>query len=244
VRFRRDFISGRLGVGVVAAMLVIVLSFAGLSSVRAQNITVSTPRDCDSNAVVFCGASSVNQLINKFHGGDGRNSASSIQNIFSWFGVSAADVDSLNNAGVHVVAGSVGRSGNVRDGAGHLVAAGAITGGRQDIAGSSRASRGSTVFFVRPPSVSFVSNSLPAFVVMKGGQFQFAIIASCGNVVKAHPRAAPAPAPAPKPSFKINKTVSANGSGFQKSVTVRAGSTVTPRCYAARIDLRCRLADP
>lgn len=80
-----------------------------------------------------------------------------------------------------------------------MVATGALTGGRQDISGSTREDVGGTVFFVRPPSVSFASSPLSAFVVMVNGQFKFAIIASCGNAVKATP-VAPAPKPAPKPA--------------------------------------------
>jgi outer membrane biosynthesis protein TonB len=64
------------------------------------------------------------------------------------------------------------------------------------------------VFYQRPPSVSFQMDALPAFVSMKDGRFQFAILASCGNAVMATPRvvaskprpAAPAVQPTPAPS--------------------------------------------
>src|SRR5438270_6339893 len=89
------------------AFLVILASVAiGLPRANAQNVNISTARNCDANAVIFCGASSVNQLINKVNNGDGHNSAASIQNIFAAFGISAADINSMNNAGANVQAGT------------------------------------------------------------------------------------------------------------------------------------------
>jgi hypothetical protein len=68
-----------------------------------------------------------------------------------------------------------------------LVATNAMTAGRQNISGSTKMANGGTVYFMRPPSVSFKSSSLPAYVVMNNGRFSYAIIASCGNPVKATP---------------------------------------------------------
>lgn len=68
-----------------------------------------------------------------------------------------------------------------------LVATNAMTAGRQNMPGSTQMTSDDTVFFKRPPSVSFQSSSLPAFVVMNNGRFDFAIIASCGNPVNATP---------------------------------------------------------
>jgi hypothetical protein len=160
--------------------MVLAIGF-GLPGAHAQNVSISSARDCDANAVVFCGAGSVSQLINKFDNGDGRNSAASIHNIFSFFGVSAADVHSMANAGVDVRAGNVTSSGQVFDGSGRMVATSAMTGGRQNIGSSTRENVGGTVFFVRPPSVSFASSPIHAFVVMQNGRFQFAILASSGT---------------------------------------------------------------
>ena len=175
--------------------IVVVLAAVnfGLLNAHAQNVSINTAQDCDNNAVIWCGAASVNQLINRYNNGDGHNSTDSIHDIFNYFGISAVDINAMNNSGVDIEAGSVTRDGNVFDGNGKLVATDALTGGRQNIAGSNRVVNGGTVFFTRPPSVSFRSSPLAAFVVMRDGRFDFAILASCGNAVKATPVAPKAP---------------------------------------------------
>jgi PKD domain len=175
--------------------MIVVLGLK-LPVAQAQNISINTAMDCDSNAVIWCGAGSVNQLIGKYRGGDGRNSADSIHNIFNFFGISAADINSMNTDAVKVEAGQVSKAGNVFDGSGTVVATDAITGGRDNIAGSTRVTSNGTVFFTRPPSVSFASDRLSAYVVTVNGKFSFAILASCGNAVKATPKVTP-PAPTP-----------------------------------------------
>jgi hypothetical protein len=88
----------------------------------------------------------------------------------------------------------VTKDGNVFvDGQSRAVASNAVTGGRQNIAGSTVVNFQGVTFYQRPPSVSFQQSSLPAFVSMKNGSFQFAVIASCGNAVRANAIAAPAP---------------------------------------------------
>jgi hypothetical protein len=151
--------------------------------------------DCDDNAVIFCGVSTIGELADKYSNGDGHNSAGSIQHIYSWFGISSSDMQSLDSTAKN---GSVTSSGDVFFGD-KLVATDAMTGGRQDMAGSTTRTHQDTTFYTRPPSVSFVSSPLPAYVMMKDGVFQFAIIKSCGNPVKATPKTPP-PAPAPTPT--------------------------------------------
>lgn len=193
--------------------------------VEAQNTTISTVKDCDDNAVIFCGASSVSELTNKYSSGDGHNSAASIHAIFSFFGISSTDVTSMSGNSVDVQAGKVSRAGNVHDANGNIVATGAMTGGRQNMPGSTQHTSGGTVFFSRPPSVSFQSNSLDAFVVMVNGRFSFAILASCGNPVKATPST---PGTTPQPNASLSKLVSLKDSSgsFQKSISAPAGSHV------------------
>jgi hypothetical protein len=76
--------------------------------------------------------------------------------------------------------------------------------------------------------VSFQQASLPAFVAMKNGSFQFAVIASCGNAVRATPAQAPAvgvsraqavsrpqPAPRQQQQQQQSQQVSVNNSSSQ-----------------------------
>lgn len=177
--------------GMIFGVILTALLVGMLPSRQAHAASGS---NCDNNAVVFCGASSVQGLMHKYNNGDGRNSANSIQAIFSSFGISSSDVQAMGNT---AQSGSVTKSGDVFVG-NQLVATNALTAGRQNIAGSTRHMNQGTVFFTRPPSVSFASSPLSAFVVMKNGVFQFAVLTSCGNPVTAHPKTPP-PAPAPKP---------------------------------------------
>ncbi len=181
--------------------VLLILFGVKLASVHAENINIDSARNCDANAVIWCGAGSDSSLISKFNKGDGHNSAASIQNIFSFFGITSADVNSMTNSAVDVQSGSVTSGGDVIDSNGKIVATKALTGGRQDISGSTRVTSGGTTFFVRSPKVSFVSSPLAAYVVMKDGRFAFAILASCGNPIKAMPTTpAPKPKPAPAPA--------------------------------------------
>jgi hypothetical protein len=160
----------------------IILS-ALLVSAPAGALRISGPSDCDDNAIVRCGVHTITETIAAYDG------SSYVRQVYSSFGVTSNDV---HNLATTAVAGRVTSGGRVLvDGQTAAVATGAITGGRQNMPGSTKVTVGSAVFYKRPPSVSFQSSSLPAFVAMKDGQFQFAIIASCGNAVSATPLAKP-----------------------------------------------------
>lgn len=181
-------ITKKIGRIVGAAAVVASLAMPMAASAASQN--------CDANAVVWCGATTVASLQNSYWHGDGHNSAASIEHIYAWFGITGSEINGMNTT---VVNGTVTKSGQVLVG-NKVVATGAVTGGRQNIAGSTKESWGGTTFFVRKPSVSFLDNSLSAFVVMKNGQFQFAVIKACGNAVKATPVVVVKPTPTPTPT--------------------------------------------
>jgi hypothetical protein len=190
--------------------LLFVLSVALLIIFGAAFTEITRATDCDSNNVVHCGVSSPSAMGSGFQ-------EAGVADIFSWAGISQTDV---NNMASQAVRGTVTKSGDVLV-SGKLVATGAMTAGRQNIAGSTRMSIGGTTFFVRPPSVSFLQSSLPAFVMMKNGQFDFAVIAACGNPVIATP-VAPKPAPPQKTVVKTPPKV------ITKTVIVPAPATPAP----------------
>ncbi|MCW2957094.1 MAG: hypothetical protein JWO69_1963 [Thermoleophilia bacterium] len=205
-------------------VLATILSVGAFSlPANAAEINLGGPQDCDANAVIYCGAQTSSSLVNKYNNGTSQNSAKSIQDIFAKFGISSAEVNAIPST---AVAGRVTKSGEVFvNTSSAAVATGAITAGRQNISGSTAVTHNGTSFFTRPPSVSFNSASLPAFVVMKEGVFQYAVISSCANPVSATPKTPPAPDTAPKAT--INKTVAVKGSQtFTKDVTVKSGSAV------------------
>ena len=172
--------------------------------------------DCDDNAVIRCGAFSASALHSSMTG--------DVPAIFAHYGINQNDFNSLTT-------GTVRRDGTVWVN-GRMVATQAISVGRQDMPGSTPVPN--LGIYERPPSVSFASNELAAFVKMNNGQFVYAIIQSCGNPVKATPVAPPAtPPPAQpvsqppvnNPSIFISKTVSKSlvqlNEQFTYTVTIR-----------------------
>ena len=159
----------------------LLLSLSLVLSPAAGAISIGGPSDCDNNAIIRCGSHSTAALINAY------SSDGYVQKVYAAFGVSRADMMALPG---NDVAGVVNSNGTVQVN-GKTVATGAVTGGRQNIAGSTKVNSGGITFYKRPPSVSFQQSSLPAFVSMKNGTFQFAVIASCGNAVSAKPTAPP-----------------------------------------------------
>jgi hypothetical protein len=161
----------------------------------ASALTIGGPSDCDDNAVIRCGVHSVAEIQSSY-----KNSQYT-KDVYQSFGIFQSDINEMDTT---AVSGQVTKSGSVTVN-GVVVAKSAMTAGRQNISGSVESSNGNSTFFKRPPSVSFQSAELPSFVVIKNGEFQFAVIASCGNPVVAtpvrkpqpQPQAAPTPTPPP-----------------------------------------------
>lgn len=174
----------------VGVLTILTLSFSSLV-LAAPSAKVSAQRDCDANAVIYCGVSGLSELITKYRQNQGGN----LHAIFAHFGIhSEAYFDEM-------MVGRVTKGGEVYVG-NELVANGAVTAGRQNMPGSTKIP--GVEAYMRPPSVSFRSESLPALVKMVYGQFHSAVILSCGNPVKASPvtRPKPQPKPQPKPAPK------------------------------------------
>lgn len=137
----------------------------------------SDMRDCDTNAVIRCGVGSVDELQRKF------NNNSDIRFIFRQFSITTTEVGSMDTT---VQSGTVTKSGDVKVD-GKVVATGAMTAGRIRLSsGDQQVGSGKNTFFIRSTSTSFNQNSLNAFVAMKDGRFQFAVLTSCGNPVRAN----------------------------------------------------------
>lgn len=201
--------SGRKGM-MLASLAVALLGVGIISTVTEANVA----RDCDANAVMYCGALTTAEVNQKY------DANPSTRDIFNYFGISGTEVNNLHTT---AVTGTVTKSGNVIVD-GKVVATNAITAGRQNMPGSTQVSHGGTTFYTRPPSVSFVPPSLEAFVVVKNGVFQFAILKACGNPVKATPREEP------KPNYAIEKTVSHYGrADYANTISVKSGESVMYR---------------
>ncbi len=174
------FAHGAVVGGFFGLMLLMVLQ----PVMPAAALTLVSSRDCDSNAVMNCGALTTRELQQKY-----KNKG--VAQIYSHFGITAQDIaDSDTTA----VAGRVYKDGTVRV-AGTVVATDAVTAGRENIAGSTKVNVDGVTFYKRAPKVSFRIESIAAFVIMKDGAFKSAILAACGNPVMAKAVVTPTPAP-------------------------------------------------
>jgi hypothetical protein len=162
-----------------SSLLAIFMAFGLAAATRpVAALDVSSARDNDANAVIQGGCLTISECQQKF------TNDRSVANIFSCFHINAAD---MNNMTDNAVVGQVTDNNTVIVN-GKVVANHAMTAGRQNIAGSTRSTCGNEPFFMRPPSVSFASSPLTAFVMMdSNNQFDFAILTSCGNPVIATP---------------------------------------------------------
>jgi hypothetical protein len=156
--------------------------------------TTSQPRDSDSNSIIWGGAYSKTEWLNDLAKGDGHHTASNLQQIYYKEG---RGITQANFSSKSTVDGTVFKDGHVEV-AGKTVATGAQSVGRNFMTGSHK----SGSVWERATSVSFNSNSIPAFVDMEGDTFHYAIIKSCGNPVRATPvaKSTPKPTVTPKPT--------------------------------------------
>lgn len=171
----------------IATLLAVTM--LGMSTMAFQPkavaaVSLGAPYDCNANSVLWCGAGTTSTILDKYDHGDGHNSTAAIQAIYSKFGISRSDIASMDT---YAVAGSVNKNGNVYVG-NQIVATDALTAGREYMTGSTKVTYDGTTFYTRKPLVSFHLDSLTAYVVMKDGVFQFAIMSSCGNPIKATPK--------------------------------------------------------
>lgn len=168
---------------------------AGPVTVSAAEVTFNSKRNCDTNSILHCGAMNTAELQDKY------TADSKAKAVYTAYNINEQDVQDI---GAHAVAGSVSKSGNVEVN-GKVVANSAESAGYHNMPGSTAASHGGVTFYNSPPSSSFVSERIDAYVVLnQDGQFRYAILASCGNPVKAvnlveKPKPQPQPQPVPAP---------------------------------------------
>lgn len=178
-------------------------------TVQASQSSTTSVRDCDTNAIMYCGAYSKDEWVRKIIQGDGKHSVENLQAIYGMFGIDGNGIESA-----HTVDGEVHADGRVTVN-GATIATSALSSGRQFMEGSSK--KGD--IYTRPTSVSFRSGSIPAFVHMENGVFKWAVIKSCGNPVTAIPVEQPKPPQEKHPRFSLEKKAD--------DTSVKAGATIT-----------------
>jgi len=138
----------------------------------------ASSRDCDSNAVIYCGTLTKTELKNKLNSGTGKvyQSSGDLQKLFKYYGFEMSHIDNLSE-------GMVTKDGKVIVN-NKTVATNVKSMGRSYIPGSTRVSAFSYPLYLRSPSLSFISSTIPAFVRLNpNGTMRYAIIKSCGNIV-------------------------------------------------------------
>jgi len=166
------FVHGMVVGAFVGVLLVSVLR----SGSAAHALSMNVSRDCTANAVIHCGALSTAELVDRYSG-------SGVATMYAYFGISASEI---KNIGTTAVAGTASKDGTIRvNSTGKVVATGSLSMGRENITGSTKIVKDGFTFYVRAPKVAFIPNSLPVYVSMVNGQFQFAIIPGCGNPLEA-----------------------------------------------------------
>jgi hypothetical protein len=166
----KKFFKKVAALSLVAFLLAIIL--LPWQDVRAAS------RDCDSNALIYCGTLTVNELNTKLANGTGKSyqSAGELQNLFSYYGIRSADFGRL-------VDGYVTNDNRVIVN-NQTVGTNVYTMGRSYMSGSVRQNQFPYPIYLRHPSVSFRSVSISAFVLMNpDNTFAYAILKSCGNIV-------------------------------------------------------------
>jgi PKD repeat protein len=187
------------------ASLAIVLGGVLLLNVFNGMSSAALPRDCDNNSIINCGAGDTAELTQKYN----ENKTGDLAAIYNAYGISGA-----------MIAGGGAKMGEVRkDGTvvvnGEVVATDAMSIGRQKLSGSVVKNIGGKTYYNSPPSTSFRSNSIVAFVFFDAnGQFSSAIITSCGNPVEGKPK--------PKPAYKCDSLVPAAVTRMKYNFTANA----------------------
>jgi hypothetical protein len=174
--------------GFTVAMALVMASLVGTAS--AASVSFDSARDCDDNAILRCGAMDVAELQRKY------NADTKAQTVYNWYNISDK---TIANLGSTAVAGKVHKDGTVTVG-NKVVAKNAVSAGYHKMAGSTAVTRNGVTFYNTAPETSFVANSIDAFVILNNkDQFVSAILAACGNPVKAT-NTVPAPVEQPKPT--------------------------------------------
>jgi len=217
-----------IGASLLAAAIMSPLAVAPAVHAGSQpNLNI---RECDHFAVMYCGAYSKSELLSKIKHGDTKHSAANMEHVYY------KENRGITEAGINrAEEGRLYKNGDIYVGD-TKVATAAVTTGRDWEAGSKK--DGS---LYRRAKITFIANVpyLKAYVNRDGGQFRWAILLSCGNIVTAKPvKPTPVPvtphpdtpSPSPKTPSPSPKTPSPSPKTPTPSpyVTPSASPFVTP----------------
>lgn len=204
---------------------VAVLGGALLTGVFSTYSFAAGARDCNTNSIINCGALTAGELTQKYT----QNQTGDLKTIYDSYGISSSMIASGGQMG------EVRKDGTVVVG-GQVVATNAMSIGRHNMAGSVPVSIGGGTYYNSPPSTSFLSQSISAFVFLDGnGRFISAILTSCGNPVNATPVVKTPPPTPPAPSYKCDSLtkdkISRNEYNFTATAQAANGATIVNYTY-------------
>lgn len=195
---------------ITKALLISTVLFTNVFSV---NTAFAASRDCDGNALIYCGTLSKSELRDKLTNGTGKQyqSGGELKALFARVGFEMGDIDSLQEG--RVTKTNQAYVGNT------LVASNVYTFGRHNISGSTRVNDVPYPLYKRHPQVSFLSSSISAYVYTNyDGSMAYAILKTCGNIVEGVGKRAAPPPPTPAPvrvSLTIHKFEDLNSNSIQ-----------------------------
>lgn len=192
---------------------IVAVATIGVAQLNAQ------ARDCDANSVIYCGAYSKDEFLQKYNA----NATGDLHAVYAHQGIDAANIANAKD-GITTKSGDVIVDGKV-------VATNAHSVGRNNKPGSTSFVAGGTTFYDRPNSLAFASSSIQAFVFFDAnGQFTGAIIKSCGNGLQATPvPVTPPPTPPAPTAACVSLTVASidrTRARFTATGSVTNGATI------------------
>lgn len=161
----------------ITGLLLGVLSLVGFAYSLVG--TAVAAQDCDNNAVIHCGVTSVKDFVSTAQSNDNRNGQHDLHSLYAYHGLPK---DQYDEFAAKARPGTVYKDGRiVVDG--KVVARDAKSIGRQRIAASDFSEQvAGKSFYGNSTGVRFNSDSLPIYALLNSmGELQFAVITSCGN---------------------------------------------------------------
>lgn len=205
------------------AALTMVVAGLLLFNFMGANSSAALPRDCDNNAIIYCGGITPSELASRYNA----NKTGDLKTIYSSYGLSDYE---MTHAGTSAKMGKVHRDGRVTVN-GETVATGATSIGRQQLyANRTKVKIGNKYYFEGSPEHSYAKGveSIAAYVFFdKDGNFKAAVMTSCGNPVHAHPK--------PKPVYTCkaltSERISRTERKFTASASAKNGATIVSYTY-------------
>src|SRR6266496_3290787 len=169
-------------------VLLVGVLFAAVTGVAVGTstlhpVTSASAASCNTNNILPCGASSIADFTNQYRA----NRPGDLPAIYNYYHLAVGDIDRFLKTGQMGVAH---KDGSITIG-GKVVATSASSLGRERKAHSQTLNIGGKTYYSDRNQDVFLSDTIPAMVLMNGDQFEFAALTACGNPLIATPTGQP-----------------------------------------------------